>query len=437
MEKGLGERIGEIEKKARIVLRPRQREIQSVISGRDYFALIWGMQSGKTWASLVAAKLRGGRVLVVCPPRTEISVWKEAMERFEIDGDTVSTGAFAGKGSRSRRVQGLRDAGYRTVILDEIHYYKSWSVRMRAIKAVCSKIPFRLGLTGTPFDSNMLEFFYPMQLLDRGRLWGTRREDFLARHGVALRTGGKRITWEPRDHGELQRMAGPHLDRFNVTTLTGLDRLVAPFALNRFQRRVVAVIRGMRSKEGLRDAVSLFGPECLGWSPPVKNAKIHQAYSGFVLLKERPPLEFDSNKWQAVRCVAAPRAGEGKKILVWVRFVKEYALVERAFRNVCPVLRYSDANLERFKKGGVALVSHPRAAGCGVNISCADTAIFASQTVSGIDNAQAEARLFASTGAKELVFVCADDSTARQFKARMDDKREAIAGYVRGRYGRH
>ena len=169
-----------------VTLRPKQSEIISPLVCNPYYLLVWKMRSGKTYPLLIAADLIGGATLVVCPPAV-LPVWKEAVVKLgiKVKVDVVSSGSL-------HKVQ--KESVYTTLIIDEIHQYRTYSNRFKALQKIRSKVKHCYGATGTPIDKDLHESFYMVQLLDKGELLGTNKQTFLEATCTPT-VQGDRITW--------------------------------------------------------------------------------------------------------------------------------------------------------------------------------------------------------------------------------------------------
>ena len=439
--KFLDDKAAQAWRKADLSPRPHQQEVLPFIIERDHSLLLWGMRSGKTYAAACACKLRGGMALVVCPAKV-VPVWEEALARFGVPAELiVSAGLLSSpaEGAREKLKRRLIGVKFSSLVVDEIHFYRDSSSRTKLLISLARKIPWRLGLTGTPFDSNLLEMFYPAQILDQGALFGTSRMRFYLEHGVPKRPNCRLSEYRPRDEGALRAKIEPMVSRF----LPDLDHPEAEILLYKLQPRQIRMIRALavsRKESVLRDRVREFGPASLDWKPPNLRQKAEQVRSGFYLDGEVPgetgsfaKKVCDSDKWRALQSAV----DRGERTIVWIKFKHEYLLALGALRGM-NALTFSEANLRLFREASSgALICHPRSAGCGIDVSCADKAVFASETASAVDNAQAAARLLAPKEGgrnkrKKLVYLLADDPHSQLARARLQAKQDNIRKYLGG-----
>lgn len=82
----------------------------------------------------------------------------------------------------------LKDAGYRAIVMDEFHYAKGYKAnRTASVKWLAARVPYRLGLTGTPFLNRPQEGISPLIILGRlddlGGFW-----HYASRYCQAYRT---------------------------------------------------------------------------------------------------------------------------------------------------------------------------------------------------------------------------------------------------------
>lgn len=144
------------------------------------FALFAEQRTGKTVISCrVVKKVAPERLLIVCP-KIAIPVWEAHLAQFDITpGCDVRILTWEGLWTERRKLKRW-DADM--VIADELHRAKGrHSKQGRSLRILSKKARARLGLTGTPQESGLEDYWAQMFFVDAA-LFGSRWGDFEDRY---------------------------------------------------------------------------------------------------------------------------------------------------------------------------------------------------------------------------------------------------------------
>lgn len=370
-------------------LRPNQVALYEFMKVRRRALAIHKMRTGKTLptAQIVKENIEklGHKALVVAPPET-IQGWTDAFNSLNAPMDKIhilSTGIVSHYKLKEIKEM-FKDWDYKTIVLDEIHYYRNHSTRFKNVKWLAMQATHRYGLTGTPFDKDVAEFFYVVQLLDDGKLLGTNKKEFESYMCDRVPNSDlvkMRPEWSDKLMVELKKFT----QFYETTEVKPPDEIFHKYDLNSVQKRWVICLRhdmGIPEIDNEHSQLTAFH----------KNNKILQVLSGFYIRASGDIMSIGiSPKWLCLYKLVKKLGGA--RIVVWVQFVKEYELAKAALAEF-RVEKYTKANLNLFREQELdILLVHPASVGVGVDISCANHAIFVNHTTSGIDNAQAYYRL--------------------------------------------
>ena len=357
--------------------------------GARRFILWWGMRSGKTLTALEFVRRKGyTEVLVVAPPKT-LLVWEREIDEIGLK-DVVAV-VSAGKIVRFEKENKMR--GWQCIIFDEVHGYRKYSARFRAALRLSGRGGYIVGLTGTPFDTDLSELFYTMQLFNYKR-WGAIKAAFERVFCVAVNK------WAVMYRQELREDTLNEFREF--TDMYQSDEILRPeivYVGYEIKQRLKRIIGALLSVERIDE----INNEHIHLAKPHINNKVLQVQGGFYIMHNRSIKTLGySDKWAVFTDLI--RSLEGKKIMVFVRFIHEKRLIKALYPHAEEL---SMSVLEHFNRGEISLVyGHPRSVGVGIDISAADCTVFTTLSDSFIDHEQAMLRM-SSYGAKEkkLVYI--------------------------------
>ena len=398
-------------------LRPYQTEMVERILNNEYFFLVATMRSGKTLVSCTVIDKLKLKTLIICPPAV-VKTWEAEMAPFDHkDYKIISDGQLPYK----KKVAELGN-DWEFVIVDEVHKYRSYSSRTQALKRLSKNSKKRLGLTGTPFDSDYSELFYVMLFLDKGELFGTCKEVFHQHFCRAIYPYSRYPKYKFNE--QLIPQLETTLKKFTHTFTS--EKLVIPeietvsFDLTYEQKRIVD---GLRQREDVPQICN----EHIDMEIAIVNNKINQIYSGFYINRENVPIQVcKSNKWDALRKLLEQNKG---KIILWVRYIQEKEIIKQLFSKEYTTFFYPKVDIKTLSDlPSWLLVCHPKSAGTGVDLSFADLSIFVSHLHNYIDVVQSLARMtvYNSKEKKRIINLYANDKTAVIQQQKMNKKQKEM-----------
>ena len=146
------------------------------------------------------------RVLIVGPPRPLLMTWPQEFVKWEIDRvirpfgkGVIMPDAEIESISRDSLHHAVCHAGrWDLIVVDESHGFKSWgTLRVKNIRKLLSRTPYRICLTGTPQPNNAQDWFAQTYILDDGAALGKGIGVFRANY---MRQGGFHgRQWSMRD----------------------------------------------------------------------------------------------------------------------------------------------------------------------------------------------------------------------------------------------
>lgn len=415
-------------------LRPDQKRILPKLLNTDYHLLAWEMRTGKTLASAIPMAARYERILVVTLKEV-VPSWKKQLKLLREYGDrfTIIT---VGRLNKRYRKQ-LKDGDFQAVIVDEIQKFRAFHKSFQTLRSVTDRAECVIGLSGTPFDKVVSEIFYPWQLLDGGLQFGRNSSDFNLRYCYQKNPRRMGDPWvvRPDKIEKIKTAIQGHCDRASPPDLLRPDEKIYKIPVTDAQKRIIHDL-------AKKVPVPFFRGADADFSAAIRKEKMHQVLSGFLLhtiyssgpggkpVPSRVSLDnIPTQKWSYLKNVAMSLSGP---VIIWVKYVKEYEIVEKVLEGQ-GVERFSRAALEKFRNKELKfLICHPRSAGVGIDISCADHAIFVSETPSGIDQAQARARLckVGSKRKKSIHYLVPNIDISQELRARMNDKKEKLGMFI-------
>lgn len=382
------------------------------------------------WARMTHYRDRPLRVLVVSPPRV-MGVWEEWKGRYRVgdDMEVVSSGGLStGKLPHPPNI----------CVIDEVHNYRHYSNRFKALRRITKDCEFMCGLTGTPIDSDTAEFFYYLTLLSKGRVFGTwSKTRFLQVCGYQINPNLTHSPWKLKPDFEREFMEDM---KAYIDVYDGKDKITPPecekaayditWEQTDWAQRIVG-------ETPITETVTVKGVETpmmelqAEMPPHARKDKRRQIESGFLLHDGEVVKRFGTNKWGRLQLLLTHCEGQ---VLVWYRYIEEKReILEITGKKA----EFTPKNFEAFKRGESRfMVAHPRAAGAGLDFSCADTAIFVTPNPSNVDVQQALYRLCTVSGSKnkKVYFMVAASPGGREDYRRMTEKfRVTEQLYMKGR----
>ena len=389
------------------------------------------MREGKTYPHVVALKklIDAGEVklaLIICPPKV-IPAWKEALEIFKVpEGHVVIL-------SKAKVARLKKYISPDALIVDEIHHCRSYSKVTKWLLKASKTARYRWGLTGTLFDANLLECFYPCQIIDRD-LFGSSRGDFLMKYGVADNPHVQYSSWSIRSEDDKARLMSV-LD--NVLSLRQVDSesLQAPelkvvrVPLLDYQEKLIKEISSKTmDKVGGIEGLD-FDHETL---PMTRRGKALQVVTGALKLTNGDLYYIPSLRTSYL--VDFIKTHSITSAIVWVKYIHEYDLVSKALKSQgYTALTGKDKNaIARYQEGEVDFIAlHPKSAGAGVDLSRSDWSLYHSIEYSLIDYLQSQFRIVNrnSLGKKHMVLFLSDSAEDDALLTRIEKKHKEFKDF--------
>lgn len=224
-----------------VVLHDYQQVAKDFIVTHPKSALFLDVGFGKTLITLTALQelasknMISGHVLIIAPKAVARSTWIDEMKKWNICANTVSLLVNEKDKSLTKKKRyELYDAiattppsfyfinrdliydlvnyhvvnkkpwPFQTVVIDELHSFKSYaSRRFKAMKAVSPYITRLIGLTGTPQPNGLEDLWAPIYLMDNGeRLGKTITEYRTTYFNPGLVVKNVTVKWNPKPGSE-------------------------------------------------------------------------------------------------------------------------------------------------------------------------------------------------------------------------------------------
>lgn len=388
--------------------------------------LFMAMGTGKTRTALELAQDLGARRILVVAPLSVVGVWGKEAKRWwpglTTSALTQSTSdARARAAGRAREFdpvmvvtnyegywrEPLRSALVKTfepelVIYDEAHRLKGRATRQsRFAHTLVDKTKWRLALTGTPMANGPEDLFSLYKAVDPA-IYGTRWVDF--EHAYIMRGGygGYQIVGY-RNRSVLEAKLDE--SSFRITKEDALDLppqrdVEVPIILqdrrvyDELKRRAVAEIEGLRGEEGM----------ALSRCVLTNILRLQQVTSGFVKVEDGREIELGTEKYDALADLLSDAVPATGRVVVFCRFRHDVGAAARAAHAVLPgqslvihggvPQHQREAILDRFRAADKAvLVLQVQVGSLGIDLSCAQMAVFYSLDYSLVNYLQARDRL--------------------------------------------
>lgn len=443
-----------------ITIRPYQHQIHAFNLGitLDAAAYFMEMGAGKTLPAIAVAGyrwLRGqvNRLLIVCPASV-MPVWKQEFERFAAFPHRIEVLAGAVK-KRQQTLAGWVDTeglqvavinyeGARNMvedilawradmlILDEAHRCKTpGSQQSKAMARIARAARYKLALTGTPITNSPLDVYGIYRALDPS-IFGTSFFAFRNRYAIM---GG----WENKQVVGYQRVeelaAKIHRIAFRVRKDECLDlpEMVDVYRTCNLEPKAQALYDQMR-KESVAELEA--GETVVAANVLSKLLRLSQIAGGFL-----DGQQVSSAKLNLLSDILDDL--EGQKAVIFVRFTAEKEAIEKLLTKKqidfvsldgSTPMKIRGALVERFQTDPECqvFVGQIAAAGTGITLHAANTAIFYSCSFSYSDLDQARSRLHRSGQRHPVtnIFLTARGTVDEKIHAALAEKRDIAANIV-------
>jgi len=443
-----------------ITIRPYQHQIHAFNLGitLDAAAYFMEMGAGKTLPAIAVAGyrwLRGqvNRLLIVCPASV-MPVWKQEFEKCSaiqyrvvvLDGPVkkrqeilanwqdslgLDVAVINYEGARNM-VDDLLTWKPDMLIMDEAHRCKTpGSQQSKAMARIARVARYKLSLTGTPITNSPLDVYGIYRALDPS-IFGTSFFAFKNRYAIM---GG----WENKQVVGYQRVeelaAKIHRIAFRVRKDECLDlpEMVDVYRTCNLEPKAQALYDQMR-KESVAELEA--GETVIATNVLSKLLRLSQIAGGFL----------DGEQVSAAKLSLLGEILDdlqGAKAVIFVRFTKEKEAIEKMlakkkidFVSLDGSTKMKDRGdlVERFQSDDTCqvFVGQIAAAGTGITLHAASTAIFYSCSFSYADLDQARSRLHRSGQRHPVtnIFLTARGTVDEKIHAALAEKRDIAANIV-------
>ena len=362
------------------------------IQDTGWYFMVVGVRSGKTLMALrISKKLDKKHILIVCPPKV-IPHWNEEMEHEDVSYNIISIGQFNKKGAGAAYIKqyGVPDM----LVFDEIHMIRHSSTRTRNIMALSKDVPCKLGFTGTPVDSSVLELFYIMKYFTgKNSPYGNNKLDFYLKYGKIKPQAVGRREVSANDFTVNTHNFKQCLKHFHKNTYSFLsDKIKMPrqeFIAYRLTHYQQSMLKKLRNNIGILEVDN----ENVELTALHKTSKAMQIASGFYIRQDESveTLGLSFKYAELLKLLNKHKT----RIIIWTQFIYEQtkilSLLENSEYSVC---QFNEKNRIRFNAGEVdILLCHPKSASTGVNISGGEVSIYAGHVPNSIDLIQSMYRM--------------------------------------------
>lgn len=379
---------------------------------RGYTNVVWMMRSGKTLpvCEWLATQTGDHRVLVVCPPAV-VPVWhdhwKITKRRGSPEINILSSGQLSQKTNGDYSVKGICGNDWSIVVVDELHDYRHYSGRLLALRYLSKNSKYRIGMTGTPYDQNLSELYYPLTWLSAGTIFGDNISKQTFRETYCYPTKphlGKMSPWEVRPSlvDEFTQLVKSVSSVWMHPEVAPPKQEVVRYPLSKRQKGMV----GLLGNGSVSYFLSEWGVDLAGCKHAHFRDKMRQVYGGFILDESSKPHRVCSTlKWWHMMQILN-KTGT-RRVVIWYRYLYEAAGIKQLLKSVFGVVvkGYSQTHLEEFRRDEVdILLCHPKSAGAGIDISHAEAAIFVTLTPNWTALMQAFYRLADRSGDVKTIY---------------------------------
>ncbi len=357
-----------------------------------WYCMFVGVRSGKTLITLrILEQLKAKHVLIICPPKV-IPHWNEEMLCDGVQYNIISIGQFNKKGVAEAYIKeyGVPDC----VVFDEVHMIRHSSNRTNNIVKLAKDVTYKIGMTGTPVDSSVLELFYIMKFFKGADSpFGGNKLSFFLKYGSIKPQAVGRKELSANDFTVVDSSFKRILEHFKPTTYSFLsDKIKLPsqefisFKLSTIQKKWLKDIRNNVGIPALQD-------ENVELTALHKTSKSMQVSSGFYIRQDesivRVGLSFKYSRLLDL-------INEHKtRIIIWTQFIYEQDKILSLLENSgLRIAKFNEDNRVKFNNGGIdVLLCHPKSASTGVNISGGEVSIYVGHIPNSIDLIQSMYRM--------------------------------------------
>lgn len=350
------------------------------------------------------------RVLVICPLRIGLNVWKQECERWE---HTKNLRCSIAIGSESERRKGLLEYAdiyiinrenvdwlitksgipwaFDMVVIDELSSFKSHQAkRFKSLLKVRPKVKRIVGLTGTPSSNGLMDLWAEFRLLDMGERLGRYITGYRQNFFVPDKRNQQIIfSYKPKDGAE--KMIYSLISDITISMKSN-DYLKMPeCVMNEISVSLSEEERKLYDKLKADMVIKLEDEEIDAINAAALSNKLLQMASGAVYNENKESIQIHDRKLDALEDLI--EGANGKPVLIAYWFKSDLERIKKRFK-VREIKTSKD--ISDWNKGNIPVaVIHPASAGHGLNLQAGgSTLIWFSLTWSLELYQQTNARLY-------------------------------------------
>lgn len=388
--------------------------VTSLLTYAWYFMLV-GVRSGKTFITLrIAKKLKVKHVLIVCPPKV-IPHWNEEMKCEGVEYNIISIGQFNKQGVADEyiKIYGIPDL----LVFDEIHQMRHNSNRTKNLLKLSKDVKYKIGMTGTPVDSSVLELFYIMKYFKgKDSPYGGNKLSFYLKYGSIKPQAVGRREVSANDFTVTDSSFKRCLEYFRETTYSFLsDKIKLPtqefieFKLTEKQR---VWLKKLRNNQTINE----LDGENVELTALHKTSKAMQIAGGFYIRQDESITTVGlSFKYSRLLDLI----NEHKtRIIIWTQFIYEQDKILGLLKHLnLTSCKFNEENRIKFNQGGVdIMLCHPKSASTGVDISGGEVSIYVGHIPNSIDLIQSMYRMsvYGDESEKKIYHLVPEDKQLKE-----------------------
>ena len=396
--------------------------------------LAWSMRLGKTeMASAIAyARTYGWDAVtcVICPLQV-INNWKVVLEKMGVKPFFVATYGTCKDVFRFEKID--------TLILDEIHCVRSkgsQSKNLKNVMHVAAKANYVLGLSGTMFDMDEGELYYPCKIVALDNIFPEPNRTKFYRNWCFNNSNSSKYTdykMFPHKKKVFKKKLMPFVS-FKEMEAKPPSIAVAMYCIRDTAKIRNAVLKG----EPLNMLNNMdFSEPPEGWSKAIRNQKALQLTSGFILDQDKRvhivnPYVYCDKFIQLSKILSA----NDKDSVIFYRYQYESDCIHALLKER-GILSFSLDDWTRQKEEITErkiLVLHPLNGGVGLNLSEFQQLIYLTESDSGILAAQSKARLSVygqDADRKTILYLLPNSGYGLELRQRLEKKEKIVTDFFK------
>lgn len=404
-------------------LYPHQKQIIKAALRKKAFAIFSDCGTGKTRCVIELIKLNMPCRALVIAPNSVLENWEEEVKEWSSLAPVIL------RGSKTRRMsllsseadiyilnyealrileQELINKKFDYIIADEIQKLKGYkSLQSKAAFRIGQRVPYRLGLTGTPITNNPCDIFGEYRFLDPF-IFGFSFYRFKNRYAISGGYMNKQIvSYINMDelHDKVHSIA-IRVKKEDCLSLPQKIYQIYHINLTDEQRRVYTDLR----KEFISEIKgrTITAPYVL-----TRLMRLSQITAGFIKDESAREINFDSNpklKWLKDFIEDLPK---DEKVVIFFRFIKElrnlqalFTAMNIKFTEMYGATKDRQDRINKFNKGDTRIfLGQIETSGIGINLHSARYCVFLSNSYSHGTRIQAEERLHRIGQTRDVVYL--------------------------------